>query len=194
MIRRPPRSTLFPYTTLFRSQGKLIVKSGNIKKEVLIAINIESKEPLFDVILEIPNRFLQVVPGEDVIANIKLFEIHQVGKVDVKLEYLITDREGNTIVSDSETMAVDKQANFVKSLYIPLNAKEGDYLFYVKAGYNNQIASASAWFKVRPKTFLEKILPPLVIVLIIAIILAIIILLAIRLRYEIQMIRKHIGI
>ena len=39
---------------------------------------------------------------------------------------LIKDREGNTIVSDSETMAVDKQANFVKSLYIPLNAKEGD--------------------------------------------------------------------
>src|SRR3712207_8368719 len=24
MIRRPPRSTLFPYTTLFRSQGTLI--------------------------------------------------------------------------------------------------------------------------------------------------------------------------
>src|SRR5260370_9251790 len=24
MIRRPPRSTLFPYTTLFRSQGKRI--------------------------------------------------------------------------------------------------------------------------------------------------------------------------
>src|SRR3712207_7598784 len=25
MIRRPPRSTLFPYTTLFRSQGQYIV-------------------------------------------------------------------------------------------------------------------------------------------------------------------------
>src|SRR5258708_17991091 len=25
MIRRPPRSTLFPYTTLFRSRGKLVV-------------------------------------------------------------------------------------------------------------------------------------------------------------------------
>ena len=24
MIRRPPRSTLFPYTTLFRSAGKLV--------------------------------------------------------------------------------------------------------------------------------------------------------------------------
>src|SRR3712207_8476212 len=26
MIRRPPRSTLFPYTTLFRSQGGLVVE------------------------------------------------------------------------------------------------------------------------------------------------------------------------
>src|SRR2546430_12042845 len=25
MIRRPPRSTLFPYTTLFRSQGHLVL-------------------------------------------------------------------------------------------------------------------------------------------------------------------------
>src|SRR3712207_7484310 len=24
MIRRPPRSTLFPYTTLFRSQGRIV--------------------------------------------------------------------------------------------------------------------------------------------------------------------------
>src|SRR2546430_12892451 len=27
MIRRPPRSTLFPYTTLFRSTGNIAVKS-----------------------------------------------------------------------------------------------------------------------------------------------------------------------
>src|SRR3712207_7136171 len=28
MIRRPPRSTLFPYTTLFRSRGELDAKCG----------------------------------------------------------------------------------------------------------------------------------------------------------------------
>src|SRR3712207_7912470 len=28
MIRRPPRSTLFPYTTLFRSLGDVLVDSG----------------------------------------------------------------------------------------------------------------------------------------------------------------------
>src|SRR2546430_5995115 len=34
MIRRPPRSTLFPYTTLFRSLLKL--KSGNSMQELWI--------------------------------------------------------------------------------------------------------------------------------------------------------------
>src|SRR5260221_8436429 len=29
MIRRPPRSTLFPYTTLFRSRDQLLVESLN---------------------------------------------------------------------------------------------------------------------------------------------------------------------
>src|SRR5256885_10095626 len=28
MIRRPPRSTLFPYTTLFRSHGQVVVGLG----------------------------------------------------------------------------------------------------------------------------------------------------------------------
>src|SRR3712207_9440664 len=30
MIRRPPRSTLFPYTTLFRSRGSDILRDGPV--------------------------------------------------------------------------------------------------------------------------------------------------------------------
>src|SRR5256886_7054185 len=30
MIRRPPRSTLFPYTTLFRSSGAILNTGGNL--------------------------------------------------------------------------------------------------------------------------------------------------------------------
>src|SRR3712207_8775763 len=33
MIRRPPRSTLFPYTTLFRSNGQGLCEAHNIAKE-----------------------------------------------------------------------------------------------------------------------------------------------------------------
>src|SRR3989475_6834201 len=43
MIRRPPRSTLFPYTTLFRSGDKLYICGGNGKDE-------KGKWSTFDVI------------------------------------------------------------------------------------------------------------------------------------------------
>src|SRR2546422_9344509 len=33
MIRRPPRSTLFPYTTLFRSRGRLLRPGGRADRE-----------------------------------------------------------------------------------------------------------------------------------------------------------------
>src|SRR3712207_8950151 len=44
MIRRPPRSTLFPYTTLFRSQfGRGVL--GNVSQRILdqFARNLESE-------------------------------------------------------------------------------------------------------------------------------------------------------
>src|SRR3712207_7244978 len=39
MIRRPPRSTLFPYTTLFRSAGRLVLglgSRGNLRHPVAL--------------------------------------------------------------------------------------------------------------------------------------------------------------
>src|SRR2546423_8708818 len=35
MIRRPPRSTLFPYTTLFRSSRARALRNGNVVERVL---------------------------------------------------------------------------------------------------------------------------------------------------------------
>src|SRR3989475_7795511 len=35
MIRRPPRSTLFPYTTLFRSEG---VAAGRVRRDLALKV------------------------------------------------------------------------------------------------------------------------------------------------------------
>ena len=54
MIRRPPRSTLFPYTTLFRSEldGIVITKlDGTAKGGIAIAIQAE---------LDVPVKFIGV--------------------------------------------------------------------------------------------------------------------------------------
>src|SRR5258708_25120543 len=43
MIRRPPRSTLFPYTTLFRSTGNKITLQGNFDPAKLLMPVFEIK-------------------------------------------------------------------------------------------------------------------------------------------------------
>src|SRR3712207_8747605 len=43
MIRRPPRSTLFPYTTLFRSQNEVI---GRMGKGSLTTISFDNNKPM----------------------------------------------------------------------------------------------------------------------------------------------------
>src|SRR2546429_5230528 len=43
MIRRPPRSTLFPYTTLFRSQGAMSMPWSAQQGARLIVVRIKSE-------------------------------------------------------------------------------------------------------------------------------------------------------
>src|SRR5260221_10562786 len=46
MIRRPPRSTLFPYTTLFRSRRLLkILRRRMVNVAELLRISIDQREP-----------------------------------------------------------------------------------------------------------------------------------------------------
>src|SRR3712207_8244945 len=39
MIRRPPRSTLFPYTTLFRSRMSIVVNTVSPSRSTILAFN-----------------------------------------------------------------------------------------------------------------------------------------------------------
>src|SRR5258707_10937833 len=56
MIRRPPRSTLFPYTTLFRSFEDLVAMSGGAYPTIVKA----TVEKLADeMVLENPIQFFQ---------------------------------------------------------------------------------------------------------------------------------------
>src|SRR5256885_11180321 len=50
MIRRPPRSTLFPYTTLFRSTGTFRIYAGQYQPEAAATLS-KVKPPVFGAIV-----------------------------------------------------------------------------------------------------------------------------------------------
>src|SRR2546427_8849952 len=51
MIRRPPRSTLFPYTTLFRSLALLLLRGDDHKFIRIIALIVSLAEFLFSLLV-----------------------------------------------------------------------------------------------------------------------------------------------
>src|SRR5260370_28556536 len=50
MIRRPPRSTLFPYTTLFRSAADKSEITAARASEGTLTLPIDESEPLFVIV------------------------------------------------------------------------------------------------------------------------------------------------
>jgi len=133
--------------------GKLNFKSGSDVKEILTSIEIQSANPLFDVGVEIPSQFLWIVPGKELYSKIELYNLGESGRaVDVNLEYRILDSNGNEILRTTEEVAVNTKMSFTKQFIIPSEAKLGKYVLYVRATYNNLVASSSVWFNVGKPT------------------------------------------
>lgn len=104
---------------------------------------------MFDVKVSITNFFKIIKSGRDVITNIEVININNIGQVDVLVDYYITDRENNTIAKGSDTLAVEAVTSFVRSLTIPYGTKSGTYYFNVKVSYKDKVmAFGSSDFRV----------------------------------------------
>src|SRR3989475_3757995 len=63
MIRRPPRSTLFPYTTLFRSPAENLRKYGEVVEHSEAAIKLKVKR---DRVIAVCKALLDELPVSDI--------------------------------------------------------------------------------------------------------------------------------
>src|SRR2546430_6662884 len=61
MIRRPPRSTLFPYTTLFRSEKRNALGLNNCRFQSANVLELSHPDASFDVL--IASRLFTVLPN-----------------------------------------------------------------------------------------------------------------------------------
>lgn len=93
------------------------------------------EKSLFDIVVDIPKSYRTLNPGDELLSSIKLINLGCSGRVDVFLDYWIVDSQENVVVKKTETVAVETQANFVRSFDLPENVSPGDYKLYAKITY-----------------------------------------------------------
>jgi len=137
---------------------KVTLYSPYGKSESETSFEIAEEEPkawivirlsLFDITIEIPDKYKKIHAGDELLTSIKLMNLGSGGRIDVFLDYWITDPQGNTILKKKETVAVETQANFVRTFDIPENVKPGTYHIYAKITYaDGKLAVADHSFEI----------------------------------------------
>jgi hypothetical protein len=107
------------------------------------------KASLFDIIVTVPDQYMKVSAGEEMLASMKLINVGSSGRVDVFVDYWMTDPIGETVQSKRETVAVETQANFVRSFTVPKDAASGIYRIHARITYSDgKVAESDQSFEV----------------------------------------------
>ncbi|MCD6495653.1 MAG: fibronectin type III domain-containing protein, partial [Candidatus Aenigmarchaeota archaeon] len=163
-------------------RGRIIVEGAlqnesqtlKMQKYISVVMDVKEKRPLLDVIIEIKNSDKSVEKSGILISEIKTMNF---GKehADVLLKYVITDEKGKTWLEKTDTVAVDTQSSYTKSIQIPPGFEEGKYLLTVTATYGDLYASSSDTFWVTPKRIWIDLQSPVYLLLIIITILIVLV-------------------
>jgi len=119
------------------------------------------KEALFDVKVMILEQSEEVFAGEEVSAKIEVFNINNIGQVDVVVDYWLSDSNlsnATILAKGFDTLAVEAVTSFVRSLIIPEDTSPGTYYFGVDVSYKNFTTSSNTEFKVKSlkRKFIEE--------------------------------------
>ncbi|MCX6721346.1 MAG: hypothetical protein NT026_01955 [Candidatus Staskawiczbacteria bacterium] len=91
----------------------------------------------------------RIAPGEFLPISIKLVNFGSQKRVDVVVNYKILDSDNKEIYSESETVAVETTASFVKRIQLPYTIKSGLYSFVSILNYPDQQQPAESKFPFR---------------------------------------------
>lgn len=135
---------------------KIIINSLGRKTEIPFALNVNSELSLFDITLEIPDKYRIINIGETILSQITLIQAGLQENRDVQMEYEVKDFNGNTYFKETETIAVFREKTFQKE-FDTSSLNSGEYLATAAVIYSGGVATSSSQFTVEPagieKTF-----------------------------------------
>lgn len=90
----------------------------------------------------------RIAPGEFLPISIKLVNFGSQKRVDIIIDYKILDSSNEEVYSESETVAVETTANFVKRIQLPYTIKPGLYTVVSSLKYPYQEGPATSKFPI----------------------------------------------
>jgi len=135
--------------------GGLILRSSNGYKKIPVIIEIESKNVLFDMNININAQDRIIWLGDSKDLEIRLFNLGKISPTNVLMEYEIKDLNGNLVFTESESVVVVSQASFYKTINMPSNLNSGQYVFNALARYGTSVGTSSVLLDVQAKEIKE---------------------------------------
>jgi len=129
--------------------GNIEVISAGVSKKVPIILEVQTEEVLFSSDINIIPQGKDLLPGQKLNAEIKIFNLENLDFGNIELIYFIKDFLGRTIVSESEDVVIEGSSlGISKTLDLPSNLRLGDYVFIVITKYDSSVGTSSRIFKV----------------------------------------------
>ncbi len=128
--------------------GELYISSGFETRKIPVLVEIHSNEVLFHSNINIFPLGKDIVLGQKVNAEIKVFDLSNIGRSNVNFLYYIKDFEGKTLLSESEALVVDGRLDFSKTFDLSKNVGTGDYVLGVIVKYKESIGASSLFLKI----------------------------------------------
>ena len=137
--------------------GSIMVESDYETKQVPVVVEVSSQLVLFDASLFIPSLYKTVTPGGTLATEITLFNVGSPRTVDVLLNYRVLSLDGEVVLEESETVAVQDQTSFNKEFYLPQDLEDGSYVLGLEVVYVNSVAVSSSTFDVVRETAVQAV-------------------------------------
>jgi len=133
--------------------GELEIASDGESHKIPIILEIESEIVIFDANVNLYPQGKDIIPGQKLNANIKIFDLASFGRNNVEVIYFLKSFDGRTIDSDTQNIIVEGTGSHSKTLDIPQNIRLGNYVFITLIKYTDiigevSVGTSSVFFKV----------------------------------------------
>ena len=104
---------------------------------------------MFDVNVEIPSKFKNLYPKDEIFAQIELYNIGKIGQVDVHVQHFLMKGE-EVLDTKFESIGVEAVTSFMRSFALS-DIDAGEYSFNTTVSYAGSVAQGGDAFTVRKR-------------------------------------------